>query len=79
MIQPGAAIVTQLLSSNYAVEQSELTFKSWFQPVAVAKYRKEIITRCDTRLRQECNTTMVEVPKEVCLERPHNECFEDFE
>merc|ERR1719150_514059 len=48
-------------------------------PIKVAKYRKEIITRCDTRLRQECNTTLVEVPKEVCQDRPHKECFQDFD
>ena len=43
------------------------------------KYKKEIYTRCDTRLRQECNNTLVEVPKEVCEERFHKECFQDFE
>ena len=50
-----------------------------FQPLQNVKYRKEIYTRCDTRLRQECNNTLVEVPKEVCQERRHKECFQDFE
>ena len=49
------------------------------QPVENVKYRKEIYTRCDTRLRQECNTTLVEVPREVCEQRSHKECFQDFE
>jgi len=48
-------------------------------PVDNVKYKKEIYTRCDTRLKQECNTTLVEVPKEVCEERSHKECFPDFE
>ena len=49
------------------------------QPVENVKYRKEIYTRCDTRLRQECNTTLVEGPREVCEQRSHKECFQDFE
>lgn len=47
-------------------------------PTTGVKYRKEIYTRCDTRIRQDCNTTMREVPKEVCKERNTTECFPDF-
>lgn len=47
-------------------------------PTTGVKYRKEIYTRCDTRIRQDCNTTMREVPNEVCKERNTTQCFQDF-
>jgi len=42
------------------------------------EYRKEIQTRCDTRIQQKCNTTTRERPKEVCTERTRTRCFPDF-
>merc|ERR1712083_287039 len=47
-------------------------------PTTGVKYRKEIYTRCDTRIRQDCNTTIREVPNEVCKERNTTQCFQDF-
>lgn len=48
------------------------------QTVTNVEIKKEIVTKCDTRLEQQCNTTTRAVPREVCVERNRTECFVDF-
>jgi len=48
------------------------------KPTKEVEYRKEIQTRCDTRIQQKCNTTIRHRPMEVCTERTRTRCFQDF-
>ena len=40
------------------------------QPIKVVKYRPEIFTSCDTRIRQDCNTTI-----RSGAPLPHTKCY----
>jgi len=59
-------------------ELCEEEFEEICKTVTDVEYKKEIITRCDTRLEQRCNSTTRAVPKEVCVQRNRTECFPDY-
>jgi len=59
-------------------ELCEEEFEEVCKTVTDVEYKKEIITRCDTRLEQRCNSTTRAVPKEVCVQRNRTECFPDY-
>jgi len=42
------------------------------------KFRNEILTRCDTRLRQKCNQTTRAVPRQVCNPKNVTRCSTDI-
>jgi len=77
----GGEIEEGCTTTGYEKQYRELCeeeFENVCKNVTGVEYKKEIVTRCDTRLEQQCNTTVRAVPREVCVERNRTECFPDI-
>jgi len=59
-------------------ELCEEEFEEVCKTVTAVEYKKEIVTKCDTRLEQRCNTTIRAVPRQTCVPRNRTECIPDF-